>query len=639
MIIKWTTYSAYFLILNWLSQEKDLKKWMETIFQMLGMFIISHVYMVKLGWIKYPNIEVAGRLGGVFQYPNTFGMVMALYFLYSLLMFLDKNHSIYKNVLLLFPLPFMLTGFLLSYSKGMFLIFPLFWIIALFLLNFEDQIIYIFITLITSLSTFIVLFFTIFKGMDFSTTLIPLILFSMINIILFIAFKKYIINLGNKKKIPQFRFKNRVLPLSLTFLSVLAVLNLTHQGLLYRALPYNFQDLVRNISLKTNTFIERKFFLLDGIKMSSYSPIIGFGGKGWASAYKMFQQTPYGSKELHNGYLEWLVDNGWIGLIMFILVLGILFYRIIKNQYLKEINKKSLSIITSLGIIFSHSFIDFNLSYGTIWLMILWLFVMGDSDIRDFKEKKGRKKRIRSYYLCLILFTILVVGNFFMVFNYTQAEAYYNLAQGTTSIDERIENIEIAIKKQPYNVEYLQDLGELYLQSYLITKDKDQYNKVVSTGQRLVKLEPNNGDTWSQVGGLYLGLGDIETAQRFFEGAFTKDRYNSHLNEILITVIINNAQKIQNRELAKEGIRYFETIEKTYEEFEAKNLDKAFNSRDFHISDETIIQAILAYTINEDYPKVIEIYNKNSHINDYRLKEIVAYSIKQTNKKEGVNKN
>ncbi|MFH7445040.1 hypothetical protein RA265_28330, partial [Pseudomonas syringae pv. tagetis] len=84
-----------------------------------------------------------GRFAGLLQYPNTFGMVMAIFFFFSLLMVTDKELSRKQLFLHSIFLVAYMVCFIQTFSRGMLLLFPLIWLIGLFMLPIKKQLTYL----------------------------------------------------------------------------------------------------------------------------------------------------------------------------------------------------------------------------------------------------------------------------------------------------------------------------------------------------------------------------------------------------------------------------------------------------------------------------------------------------------------
>jgi O-antigen ligase len=108
------------------------------------------------GLLHDPNTLLNGRFAGVFQYPNTFGMVMALFFFFSLINLTEEKIN---NKKVFFHSSFSLLYFVCliqSSSRGMMMLFPVIWLAGLLLLPLKKQVIYLLQTFSTIFPSIIV---------------------------------------------------------------------------------------------------------------------------------------------------------------------------------------------------------------------------------------------------------------------------------------------------------------------------------------------------------------------------------------------------------------------------------------------------------------------------------------------------
>ena len=138
----------------------------------------------------------------------------------------------------------------------------------------------------------------------------------------------------------------------------------------YMLLPtdliFRFKDVVH---LNSTSITDRIEYNKDALKIWSESKLIGFGGEGFRHKYKDVQTYNYNSREVHNVYLQILVESGLIGVIIFITII-ILTLKNKTNNYIK------LTFI--LFII--HNIVDLNFSYliGVVIFAILTGYILND---------------------------------------------------------------------------------------------------------------------------------------------------------------------------------------------------------------------------------------------------------------------
>ncbi|WP_449537889.1 O-antigen ligase family protein [Ferdinandcohnia sp. Marseille-Q9671] len=600
-IIRWTTYTAFFLGLYWVTLKHEIKKWMPLIFNLTGLWISFHMLFIDAGWLSFRNSYVAGRSSGVFQYPNTFAMVLGVFFLFSLIMLTKRNLSFKYIAFYSIPLVPHLLNILLSESRGMLVVLPFVIFIGLWLLSVKQQVIYITITIVASLSAFLTYrMMTVQDRFSFGAWMIILLSSAIIFFVNYVLDK----SLETKEIRSIYRF---IVPALILFIGIAGLLDLKNEGLIYRALPVEFQDRVDTINLTTASAAERIHFLEDGLKISNTSPIIGLGGEAWSAVYREYQQTPYLSNKAHNGFLEWLVDTGWLGILLFVTVFGYFLVNIFRSLLKEKDNPIYIGVLLSVSTIFAHSFIDFNFSYGTVWLLVFWLLVMGISD----NPIKERKLPTRLPIISMSLLTITVAICLVFSFQFMKASQNYEQAKGTKSLDAKQVLLENAVRKHPQNTRYLFDLSDVYIRS-LEEKgpEVDIMEKLNVLLEKLIVLEPNNSSVLVKAASTYYQLGNFDKAITYYNAALAIDRYNTKLYELSIAAKVNQAIKANDPALVESALRDYERMKHEERLLVERSMPSAFNSRKFGVTHAVHYQASLAHYKHENYKEIIDIYKK-----------------------------
>jgi hypothetical protein len=113
-----------------------------------------------------------------------------------------------------------------------------------------------------------------------------------------------------------------------------------------------------------DTAASRRLFYQDALVMWRDSPWIGFGGDAWREQFAAYQREPYVGSEVHSGYLDMLLDTGLLGAGLFTAMLAAYGFAVWKRRRLAA---------PALAVLLAHSAVDFDMSYGLVWLMALWL--------------------------------------------------------------------------------------------------------------------------------------------------------------------------------------------------------------------------------------------------------------------------
>lgn len=114
----------------------------------------------------------------------------------------------------------------------------------------------------------------------------------------------------------------------------------------------------------SSTVSARGLFYRDAWRLAVEAPWLGRGGETWRSSYLAAQSRPYVGSQVHSGYLDILLNLGFVGLAAILLML-------LAAGWL--LAKKSPRLLPPFLVIVLHSAVDFDWSYGLIWLLLFWL--------------------------------------------------------------------------------------------------------------------------------------------------------------------------------------------------------------------------------------------------------------------------
>lgn len=113
------------------------------------------------------------------------------------------------------------------------------------------------------------------------------------------------------------------------------------------------------------TLLARGDMYADALRVIGGAPWLGQGGDTWRSVYRSVQSSPYTGSEVHSGYLDLLLDLGLAGTL--VLLAWII-------PALRFAFQGRCRLLPSVLLLLLHSLIDFDLSYGLVWLLLIWLF-------------------------------------------------------------------------------------------------------------------------------------------------------------------------------------------------------------------------------------------------------------------------
>ncbi|WP_052422109.1 O-antigen ligase family protein [Paenibacillus sp. FSL P4-0081] len=158
------------------------------------------------------------------------------------------------------------------------------------------------------------------------------------------------------------------------------------------------------------TAAARGLFYRDAWKLAAEAPWLGRGGETWRHSYLAAQSRPYVGSQVHSGYLDILLNLGTAGLaavLLLLLAAGWLVF------------KASPRLLPPLLVIILHSAVDFDWSYGLIWLLLLLLpaWALAETIARPVAEDTAILTRLRRSWpyaaiavLCALTFMLSILS-------------------------------------------------------------------------------------------------------------------------------------------------------------------------------------------------------------------------------------
>lgn len=158
------------------------------------------------------------------------------------------------------------------------------------------------------------------------------------------------------------------------------------------------------------TAAARGLFYRDAWKLAAEAPWLGRGGETWRHSYLAAQSRPYVGSQVHSGYLDILLNLGTAGLaavLLLLLAAGWLVF------------KASPRLLPPLIVIILHSAVDFDWSYGLIWLLLLLLpaWALAETIARPVAEDTAILTRLRRSWpyagiavLCALTFMLSILS-------------------------------------------------------------------------------------------------------------------------------------------------------------------------------------------------------------------------------------
>ena len=152
--------------------------------------------------------------------------------------------------------------------------------------------------------------------------------------------------------------------------------------------------LVLKPSLLSSLF-SRSLYSRDALKLIKEYPLLGVGPSGWRVFQYSVQSAYYHVTYLHNGILQFVVENG-------LLFTGV-FVALIVLCIVKAVKKKRQEIAVSILLVCLHSVVDFDLSFGSVLMLFGMLCGCVWCETANGEGKNGRTKQVLCSLIAIIL--------------------------------------------------------------------------------------------------------------------------------------------------------------------------------------------------------------------------------------------
>jgi len=618
---------------------------MPYVFYILIVWMSVFPFLVQWGLIEFSDVWLGKRMSSVFQYPNTFATVVVMGWVYGLIQLTKKHIPWYQVIFYSLPLVMFTTDFLLSYSRGIIVLFPIAWFIGLIVLKPLNQLKYIVLSGVSVVGGLYI--FRSFSDNieDPYVGLQELVVLSVIMAILACLF-----TLLNKRdfKLNHNRVARWGIPTLVLAFCVGLVIDLWKKGSLYTLLPEALQGRIDSISLTTSSVVARFEFYEQSIEMSKDAPIFGFGGDGWRVLFTKYQEVPFWARETHNYYLELVLNIGWVGTIIVAAASLYLFVKAGQNMiHTSQEDQKTglLATVPAIAMLLLHVVIDFDFSYGTVVLVLLFLLVMA-------LPKKDLIK-LRYKYIEKAIPIILIAGvsiATFITYQFNSAQEMVAEASEQNMTHEEAEQLYLtAKKKNAWNTKYYLELAKIYLSVYSQNKQESIQKRAYELLSEAKHLEPHNPSVNYEIGKVYSSVGDHKKAIEQFELAMEYDRFSRSYAFAYIVQNVLYGEELLRTDQKERALLHLSQATKRYEQQleYIQNLKGKYipDKRNLNLDKRAHLFAGEAYFLIGNKEQALKIltkkkYNQQKHQQEYirsqAMKYIIAEEKGQSKKKDKI---
>ncbi|NUU62949.1 O-antigen ligase family protein [Paenibacillus agri] len=457
------------------------------------------------------------RLTSIFQYANTYAAFL-MAFLFVAVFALIRSRKGYARLAHGFMLVPVIVSILLTLSRGGLVMLPVVFILLLLFLKPLQQILWIVHLGIAGVISLIIAAPVTNAGIALnevytSSTALKgwgyLLGGSLIAAVLSWLIQRYATPwLGGKlHRLNSRKGSGLWIPLgSLLLAGIIAFLFIGTS--MKNILPANMKTRLENINFNQHSVLERITFYKDAIKVVKDYPILGTGGGGWASLYEHYQNNPYISHQVHNFFLQYLIEVGILGFIVF---MGFILYIVYKYliAYVKretdEYNNGFFYLIIALSILL-HSLLDFNLSYAFMGILVF----IGLAGMAVTMDSKPLKRNWNKQWLRWGYFSVLGAGSFILLFilaGYISSTNAIAKGKQLLRVSQTYEEIKApfvkALNQRPGHPEASIYLSSLDQQVFNQTRNEQFLDESYQVVTRALTNEPYNKQLLTQLADYY----------------------------------------------------------------------------------------------------------------------------------------
>lgn len=507
-----------FGLLNWLGAFSFAGK-------LVGWFsagVINGVYNQAI-W----NDANGARLASVFQYPNTYAAFL-MAFLFISIFSMIRTKKVYVQLLHGFMLIPIILSLLLTLSRTGLVMLPVVFVILLLLLKPAKQILWFIYSGISGIGTLLVLNPINTAGLElqkqFTGSLAAKSWAILIGASLVVAILCWVIQRFVAPKLESKlqswssrKASSAWIPLSSIVLTAVLAVLLLATGF-RNILPDSISTRLENINFQQHSVLERITFYKDATKLFADYPVIGAGGGAWSALYEKYQNNPYVSAQAHNFFMQYIVEVGILGFVIFMAFILYIFYQFIRSYIRKDETEREsyfLFFILSMTILVL-SLLDFNMSYVFIGMLVFIGFggmaaAIEPQPVQRLKLSPAAARGIYTTFAGISVVVLLIVSVRFL-----QANNYANEAKKVAETSQSFEEIQTALDKdlaiRNTHPDSLLMLSSLYQQGFQQTQNEQFYSAGVALLQKGLQAEPYNKYMVKQLIQLYKVKGENDQA-------------------------------------------------------------------------------------------------------------------------------
>lgn len=549
MLLITLMYALFFITSQVLSQQSIMNKLLTYMITTVAYVIVFFGLFHWLGngplittlvkWLGSPTLSSGAykdavmvdsngaRLTSVFQYANTYAAYL-MAFLFVAAFLIVKSRSWWSKFIHGFMLVPIILSIFLTLSRGGLVLLPVVFVLLLVFLKPYRQLMWILHLAVSGIVTIFILNPVTDLGLQLQSAFsvsqsltgwLYILIGSAVSGGISLALEKWVSPALEKAtgRLSNKKWGNFLIPIGGMVLGALLLFILIGTSA-KNILPENIQNRLANINFEQHSVLERLTFYKDAMKVVKDYPIIGAGGGAWSAIYEQYQNNPYTSHQAHNFYLQYLIETGILGFVIFAAFLIYIFGLYIRSYIKADEEKRNdyfVYFIIAASILI-HSILDFNMSYAYIGVLVFICLggMTATIESKPFKLKM-KPKTLRTVYsatIGVISVVLLIVSGLFISATNSFVTAQ-ELEGVTNNYNELVAPLDKSLKIRSHHPEYVIKKATLLNVVYRQSKNEEFYQEAERILQNALVREPSNK-------GLLMSLNSLYTTKKLDQDIF-----------------------------------------------------------------------------------------------------------------------
>jgi len=447
------------------------------------------------------------------------------------------------------------------------------------------------------------------------------------------------------------QLKNCIIPTGLIVIALIGAIIILSNSAITDRLPETIKQRVDSLISGDSSFSSRSDYYSDSMEVIKDYPVFGAGGGAWTKLYQVYQGYAYTSRQAHNFFLQYTLESGIVGIIIF---LSLLFYLLITfvRYFFKQTREifqyERLIFVVILCSILIHSTMDFDMTYqylGTLVFLCLGGMSSYPSTSDTSQASKWMKRWKRIVPISLAIISIFMIIAAFRAYQGNRMFlAAIKESQESVDYDQITKKIDKTLRYQPNHPEYVLAKANLLNTAYTQTRDEKYFNDAMERLNRLAKREPYDLKVINVTFSLFIAKGELEQAGELISSKISTFPWEIYLYEKLIYVNFEQGERAKQQGLEKESEEYWDRSLSIYNEVVKKRewintLTEAqqYDSYNFQVTPQMNFNIGQIYYLKGDYVKASSVLLAGRVSNDFTVplhKEIARWYLASLQKQQ-----